>query len=90
MPEVWDLLPGTSSRADGFSAENGQEALRRHFEAVERRDVTGSVVFANRDAAHRCVSASPRWAHLADDLPPFDGPLVATKHVAVFVAERSA
>ena len=90
MPELWDLLPGTSSRADGFSAENGEEALRRHFDVAERRDVHGVVVFADRDAAHRYVSASPRWAHLADDLPPFDGPLVATKHVVVFVAERSA
>jgi SAM-dependent methyltransferase len=87
MPELWDLLPGTSSRADGFSAENGEGALLRWFTIVERRDVHGNVTFADRDAAHRYVSASPRWSHLADYLPFFEGPLITSRHVVVFVCE---
>jgi SAM-dependent methyltransferase len=87
MPELWDLLPGTSSRADSFSAENGEGALLRWFTIVERRDVRGNVTFADRDAAYRYVSASPRWSHLADYLPFFEGPLVTSRHVVVFVCE---
>jgi SAM-dependent methyltransferase len=87
LPELWDLLADAGSRTDGFSAENGEAALRRHFETVERRDVHGAVIFADRDAAHRYVSSSPKWAHLADSLPAFDGPLVASRHVAVFICE---
>jgi hypothetical protein len=87
LPELWDLLSGTSSRADGFSAENGEGALLRHFTLVRRHDVRGTVTFADRGAAHRYVSASPRWSHLADSLPAFDGPLVCSRHVVVFVCE---
>jgi ubiquinone/menaquinone biosynthesis C-methylase UbiE len=87
MPELWDLLSEASSRADGFSAESGEGALLRFFTVVERRDVHGQVTFVDRAAAHRYVSASPRWAHLADDLPPFGGPLVCSRHVVVFVCE---
>jgi hypothetical protein len=87
MPELWELLPEATSRADGFSAENGEGALLRHFTIVERRDVRGTVTFADHEAARRYVSASPRWGHLADRLPFFDEPLVASRHVAVFVCE---
>jgi len=87
MPELWDLLPEASSRADGFSAENGEGALLRWFTVVERRDVHGSVTFEDRAAAHRYVSASPRWNHLADRLPAFEGSLVASRHVVVFVCD---
>jgi SAM-dependent methyltransferase len=87
MPELWDLLSEAGPRADGFSAESAEWSLLRHFTIVERRDVRGMVNFADREAAHRYVSASPRWAHLADRLPFFDGPLVASRHVVVFVAE---
>lgn len=87
LPELWDLVPDAGSRADGFSAENGESALRRRFSVVERRDVHGAVTFADREAAHRYIAASPRWAHLADRLPAFGGPLVASRHVVVFVCE---
>jgi SAM-dependent methyltransferase len=87
LSELWDLLSEAGPRSDGFSAESAEWALLRHFTVVERRDVRGIVTFADREAAHRYVSASPRWGHLADRLPPFDGPLLASRHVAVFVAE---
>jgi SAM-dependent methyltransferase len=87
MSELWDLLGDVGSRADGFSAENAEGELLRHFTIVERRDVHGTVSFADRAAAHRYVAASPRWSHLADRLPHFDGGLEAARHVVVFVCE---
>jgi ubiquinone/menaquinone biosynthesis C-methylase UbiE len=87
LPELWDLLGDVGSRSDSFSAENGEWPLLRHFTVVERRAVHGTVTFADRAAAHSYVSASPRWSHLADRLPFFDGPLEASRHVVVFVCE---
>jgi SAM-dependent methyltransferase len=87
LSELWDLLGDVGSRSDSFSAENGEWPLLRHFTIVERRDVHGTVTFADREAAHRYVSASPRWSQLADRLPFFDGPLEASRHVVVFVCE---
>jgi len=87
LPELWDLLPEAGSRAGGFSAENAEWGLLRNFTILVRRDVRGTVTFSDREAAHRYVSASPRWAHLADHLPFFDGQLVASRHVVVFIAE---
>ena len=85
MRELRDLigyLPET-----GFSAENGEGALLRHFTIVERRDVRGTITFPDREAAHRYVAASPWAARLANALPFFDGPLVCSRHVVVFVCE---
>ena len=87
LSELWDLVGEAGARAEGFSAENAQWPLLRHFTVVERRDVRGTVRFADREAAHRYVSASPIRAHLADRLPFFDGPLETSRHVVVFVCE---
>ena len=81
--ELWELV-GYQPRYS-FCAENGEVALLRHFTTVERRDVRGTITFPDREAAHRYVAASPMAAHLADRLPLFEGPLPATRHVAVFV-----
>jgi SAM-dependent methyltransferase len=89
LHELWSLFGDRSSRVHPFSAENGAHALARHFERVERRDARGAVTFDDREAARRYVAASPTRSHLADDLPPLDGPLRATRLVAVFVAERA-
>ena len=88
LHELWDLVgfaPGYS-----FSAENGEGLLRRYFTAVERRDVRGTVIFPDRKAAQRHVAASIAAGHLADRLPRFEGPLAASRHMAVFVAESPA
>jgi SAM-dependent methyltransferase len=87
LPELWDLLGAPGARSYTFSAENGEWALLRHFTIVERRDVRGAVVFPDREAARRYVAASPRFAHLADNLPLLEGPLVCSRHVVVFVCE---
>jgi SAM-dependent methyltransferase len=83
--ELWSLVGYEPSYS--FGAENAQGALLRWFTIVERRDVRGTLTFADREAAHRYVSSSPTAAHLADNLPFFDGPLTCTRHVAVFVCE---
>jgi SAM-dependent methyltransferase len=85
LQELWSLVgfsPGYT-----FSAENGDWPLLRHFTLVERRDVRGTITFPDRDAARRHVAASIIAGHLADELPPFDGPLVCSRHMAVFVCE---
>jgi SAM-dependent methyltransferase len=87
LSELWGLVGAAGQRSEGFAAENGQGALLRYFTIIERRDVHGTVTFADREAAHRYVSASPRFAELADNLPFFDGPLVCSRHVVVFVCE---
>jgi SAM-dependent methyltransferase len=87
LPELWDLLVDAGSRSEGFSAENGEWGLLRHFTVVERRDVRGTVTFPDREAAYRYVAASPIRSHLADRLPSFDGPLEASRHVVVFVCQ---
>jgi SAM-dependent methyltransferase len=83
--ELWSLVGYQPDYS--FGAENGEWSLLRHFTIVERRDVRGTVTFPDRQAAHRYVSSSPMAAHLADDLPFFDGPLVCSRHVVVFVCE---
>jgi len=60
-----------------------------HFANVERRDVEGTVTFPDWAAARRYVEASVTRADLADRLEPFDGPLVCSRLVAVFVAETA-
>jgi SAM-dependent methyltransferase len=87
LSELWSLVGMPGNRSLGFSAETGEGALLRHFTIVERRDVRGTVTFANREAAHRYVAASPAHGARADDLPFFQGPLVASRHVVVFVCE---
>ena len=85
LSELWDLV-GFAPRYT-FSAENGEWPLLRHFTVVERRDVRGTITFPDHEAARRYVAASIAARDLADDVPSFDGPLHASRHVVVFVCE---
>jgi SAM-dependent methyltransferase len=89
LRELWSLFGPRARRVHPFSAENGADALARRFAHVERRDARGTVTFPDWDAARRYVAASPTCADLADDLPRFDGPLEASRLVAIFVAEKA-
>ena len=89
LPELWSRIGLSARRTRTFSAENGGDILARHFARVERRDVGGTVTFPDWEAARRYVAASIIGAHLVDELAPFDGPLVCTRLVAVFVAETA-
>jgi len=70
-----------------FTAENGEELLRRSFSRVERRDGTGWIVFPDRESAQAFVEATMT---LEGELPPFDGPLRVRRSPFVFVAEKSS
>jgi SAM-dependent methyltransferase len=70
-----------------FSAENGEELLRRWFVHVERRDATGWIDFPDRAAAQAFVDSS---ISLDGDLPQFEGPLRVRRSPYVFVAEKAA
>jgi SAM-dependent methyltransferase len=87
LGELWELVGEIGAPADGFTVESAEGALLRHFTIVERRDVRGTVTFPDREAAHRHISAVPTRGHLADRLPLLDGPVEASRHVAVFVCE---
>jgi SAM-dependent methyltransferase len=85
LAQLWDLVGYAPQYS--FGAENGEGALLRYFTVVRRRDVKGELVFPDRDAARSYVASSILASHLADRLPFFDGPLVTTRHVTVFVCE---
>jgi ubiquinone/menaquinone biosynthesis C-methylase UbiE len=87
LHELWQLVGQVGPPAGGFSAENAEWALLRHFTIVQRRDITGTVTFRDREAAYQHMKAVPLQGHLAERLPYFHEPLVATRHVVVFVAE---
>jgi SAM-dependent methyltransferase len=87
LHELWELVGEIGAPADGFTAESAEWPLLRHYTLVLRRDVRGTVTFPDRETAHRHMAAVPTRGHLADRLPFFDGPLVATRHVVVFLAE---
>ncbi len=89
LHELWGLFGEASLRVHPFNAENAAEILGRHFRRVQHRDARGEVTFPDWEAARRYVSSSPTRSHLADRLPRFVGPLVATRSVAVFVAEAA-
>ena len=85
LGELWGQVGFTPGYA--FSAENGEWPLLRHFTLVERRDVRGTITFPDWHAARSHVAASIGAGHLADELPHFDGPLHASRHMVVFVCE---
>ncbi|MGZ4439441.1 MAG: class I SAM-dependent methyltransferase [Gaiellaceae bacterium] len=89
LPELWGRFGRQAVRTHSFNAENGLGILQRHFARVERRDVEGTVTFPDSEAARRYVAASVTRADLVERLEPFDGPLVCTRRVAVFVAETA-
>lgn len=85
--ELWELVGrDTSARLLTFRAENGEEALRRHFDGVVRRDVTSEVTFADADAIRRYVGSSIVGREYVDNVPELHEPFVARKLITVFVA----
>lgn len=89
LRELWLLLGETGAPPHPFSRENGEDALRRHFARVERRDAQAEVIFPNAEALRRYVGASIRRRHLVDRVPDLDRPFRARSSQAVFVAEQS-
>jgi SAM-dependent methyltransferase len=80
-------LVGFERHESCFSAENGEELLRRRFVHVERRDATGWIDFPDRAAVQAFVDST---ISLEGDLPAFEGPLRVRRSPYVFVAEKAA
>ncbi len=92
LRELFDLV-GESPIASTFSAESGAEALRAHFDPVERRDITGTAEFSSTSAIRGYLAAYGEFARFSDadlvrqlgDLP---APFTASYRHAVFLAHR--
>ncbi|MCW2790921.1 MAG: class SAM-dependent methyltransferase [Nocardioides sp.] len=67
-----------------FSSQNGEEALRRHFDVVRREDVRSRAVFPDHAAAMAYLESSEEG--ITWDLPFFDGPREYLGETTVFVA----
>ncbi len=90
LGELWALV-GRDRRDEPprFFAETGEESLRWHFAHVERLDAESEIAFPNADAVRGYVASSVAHEQLAQRVPAFDGPLVATRRNCVFVAEKA-
>lgn len=75
---------GGAALVTGFSSENGEDALRRHFDGVRREDLPTRAVFPDHATAVAYLASSHEG--LGPDLPEFDGPREYSGHVTVFVA----
>jgi ubiquinone/menaquinone biosynthesis C-methylase UbiE len=82
------LEPLLAPQAFTFSAEDGAEALRRHFHRVDRREIVGEVVFPSREAVRGFLRDLDEVA--AVDVDTLPEPYRATVRTAVFVAEKGA
>jgi SAM-dependent methyltransferase len=88
LQELWDLAHRASTIGQfTFRSENGEEALRRHFAKVERREAHGWVDMDTQTVRNFAAS----WEHLGSlvNAGPFDQPLRVTRHSTVFVAEAA-
>jgi SAM-dependent methyltransferase len=91
LEELWLLVGRDKSKeARHFFSEDGEELLRRHFAVVRRTDVESTLTFADGDAVRGYVASSIAHKHLAELVPEFDGPLVATRRGTIFVSEKNA
>jgi ubiquinone/menaquinone biosynthesis C-methylase UbiE len=89
LQELWDLAQRTTSvRRFTFRSENGEEALRRHFGKVERREARGWVMMDTETIRRFAAS----WDALASlvRVGPLDQPLRVRRHSTVFVAEKAS
>lgn len=84
--ELMDVL-GVEREPSSFSGENGEELLRGHFAAVDRRDADGVIVFPGRREVQEFVDSSIVLS--GHRLPEFDGPFRVVTAPVVFVAERA-
>jgi ubiquinone/menaquinone biosynthesis C-methylase UbiE len=72
-----------------FSRENGEDALHRHFDRVERIDVDGTLTFADAEAIRTYMRSLVTAKHAADNVQELAEPLQATTRNTIFVAEKA-
>jgi SAM-dependent methyltransferase len=89
--ELWELVGrDLTLRLGTFGAENGEASLARHFASVQRHDLVRPVTFPDSESLRRYVGSSVLGRRHLDRVPELSRPFVATKRVAVFVAENPA
>jgi SAM-dependent methyltransferase len=76
------LASGGGREVTGFSSQNGEEQLARHFAAVERTDLQPRAVFADSGAATAYLMTSGEDVEWA--VPAFDEPREYAGQVTVF------
>jgi SAM-dependent methyltransferase len=80
-------LAGAPPLDSRFNSANAEEALLRHFCAVDRIDVPGWIVFPDRRAAQEYVdSAIGLHGHV---VPLVDGPIRTRRTPSIFVAAKT-
>jgi SAM-dependent methyltransferase len=87
LQELWDLARRASRMGRfNFRSDNGEDLLRRHFCAVERRDAVGSVLMDDETVRRFAES----WDALAfAKIPPLTEPVRVRRHSTVFVAHKA-
>lgn len=88
--EVWEMLGAPWEREISFDRYNGAAQLEPYFARVERRDVDSTVTFPDPESVRRFIAAQMTRAHLAPNVPAFEGPFRASAHHTVFVADKAA
>ncbi len=90
LAELWEVVGHEPLADPTFVAENGEEPLRRHFDPVERRDVTGTARFRSAAGVRRFLEAYGDFSDvdLAAALGDQAAPLRVTYRQCVFVASR--
>jgi len=87
LAEMWTLV-GWDGYPLPFNAENGAGILGRHFAHVDRRDISGTVNFPDREAIRNYIASSIKGRHLVDRVPDSVGPLSATWRCCILRALR--
>jgi SAM-dependent methyltransferase len=90
LRDLWELLGDATPRDLSFRNDNGAARLAAHFDDVECRDASGTVVFPNPETMRAFVAATITRAHLAERVPHFDKPFRARCEHVVFVARKPA
>jgi hypothetical protein len=84
LEEVWVAI-GNRLPPDTFNGETGLAPLRRHFDAVKRRDTEGQVLWEDREALQNYLDA---YSEMLGEVeaPDMPYPFRATRRNCVFVA----
>jgi SAM-dependent methyltransferase len=89
LRELWNLAGRESSvRTFTFRSENGEQALRRHFARVERREARGWLTM-DTETIRRFAASWDALEHLAT-VERLEEPLRVRRHSTVFIAEKAS
>jgi SAM-dependent methyltransferase len=90
LSELWSLVGrDRASEPVRFSTEMAETYLTRHFVRVRRHVLETSVTFPDAAAVRGRIASSVAHKRLAERVPEFDGPFVATRRNCVFIAEKA-